>query len=117
MTLAFPKDQHFESEALRAAARAEGAHCVRCGRVTGNVCGRHYTGDRQHQYGKGRGRKCTDLAIAQLCNRCDADLTEGSADKSRPVARITHSEEFLHYAMLTLMLRKEEGVLMVRGEK
>lgn len=92
--------------------------CVRCGCADGTVCGRHYNGQRQAQYGKGRSQKCHDFAQAQLCNGCDAVLTEGAAAKGDPAARDAHSEEFLHLCMLTLIEREREGVLTVaRGVK
>ena len=94
---------------------AEGQTCIRCGSMHG-VCLAHYTGQRQHQYGKGRGIKGHDVIGADLCsggdNTCheyfdqykwkDDGLTEDQA-----------SEEFLHLCALTLVRRVQHGVVKV----
>ena len=96
-----------ESRKLRKAAH--GKPCVRCHTHFEGNSGRHYCGLRQHLYGKGRGQKCHDFLIADLCPQCDSELNEGSARKS-----VEHSEEFLHCCMLTLIRRHAEGVLEVK---
>ena len=90
---------------------AKDTPCVRCG-STGNVCARHYNGLRQHQYGKGRGIKASDLASADLCDECDAEFTEGVniIDGERAGKSIARSEEFLHLCMLSNIRRYQDGV-------
>jgi hypothetical protein len=99
------KQNPLKSEVLRRAARDN--ICVRCFRGNSTV-GCHYTGLRQHDYGKGKGIKCTDLAIADLCNDChryfDVDIVYKSIDKS---------EEFLHCIMLTIIRRHKEGIIKI----
>lgn len=82
--------------------------CIRCGGgQDGSVCARHYNGFRQQAYGKGMGEKCSDLASAELCARCDHRFTEGVGDRYS----IERSEQFLHYCMLTNIRRAERGDL------
>lgn len=106
-----PKERPLESQVLRRAC--QGGRCVACGAEDGTVCGRHYNGIRQHMLGKGRGIKCHDFAIAQLCNACDAALTEGAA--SGYSAQLAHSEEFLFLCVATLIEREREGMVTVKG--
>ena len=103
--------QSLVSRSLRAASN--GKACLRCGIEDGTICGRHYAGIRQHLYGKGRGKKCHDFAMADLCTSCDAVLSEGAAPKDDWQKRLMWSEEFQHYCLLTLMRRFSEGVLAI----
>lgn len=100
------------SRTLRRACR--GKRCVACGSKDETVCGRHYNGLRQHMLGKGRGIKAHDFAVAQLCNACDAALTEGCAEGYN--ARLAHSEEFLFLCLLTLIERERGGLICVKGK-
>ena len=88
-----------------------GLSCIRCRKNDGTVCGRHYNGQRQHQYGKGRGIKCHPFAVSDFCNDCDADFQEGSVCKSNPTARDIYSEEFLHWCMMSMIRRAEHGII------
>jgi len=88
-----------------------GLPCIRCGKQDGTVCGRHYNGIRQHQYGKGRGIKCSPLVVADFCNECDGDFQEGSVCKSNPTARDIYSEEFQHWTIMSLIRRQEQGII------
>lgn len=106
------KPETLTSAKLRAAARA-GNPCVRCGKHDGTVCGRHYNGQRQHMFGKGGRQKVDDFLIADLCNDCDAQFQEGAVPKSDIAARDAYSEEFLTLCVLTLIRRRDEGVLKV----
>ncbi len=106
-------------------AGAKGEPCVRCGSYEG-VCSAHYTGFRQHLYGKGRGIKCSDLMSAYLCSHCHVyfdvefgkipnnryDRTIGLAGHERREAKIVSlSEEFLHCIALTNIRRLAQGLL------
>ena len=86
---------------------AEGMPCIKCGIEDGTICARHYNGIRQHWYGKGRGKKCHDLASAELCMKCDDELSEGKGGWKSD----EHSEEFLHWCMMTNIRRAERGIL------
>ena len=79
-------------------ALAKHSACVRCEADDGTIVGAHYTGIRQHAYGKGRGLKGSDIAVAFLCRACHEYFDQPAERKS-----IERSEEFLHCIMLTLM--------------
>ena len=107
------KPETLRSTKLRAAARRPGNSCIRCGSSDGTICGRHYNGQRQHTFGKGGSQKVDDFLIADLCNDCDAEFTEGVVAKSDIAGRDAYSEEFLTLCVLTLIRRRDEGVLKV----
>ena len=86
-----------------------GKPCIRCGKSDGTVCGRHYNGLRQHQYGKGRGIKCHWSMVADFCNGCDGEFQEGSVPKADFVSRVEYSEEFQHWCTMSLIRREKEG--------
>ena len=93
-------------------ADARSGHaCIRCKVEDGTVCGRHYNGQRQHLYGKGRGIKGHPLMVADFCNRCDREFIEGSIPKSDYELQTERSEEFQHYCILSAIRRFENGVL------
>lgn len=96
---------------IMADARRQGAICVRCFISDGTVCGRHYAGMRQHALGKGRGIKGSPFAVADLCMKCDAEMSEGTVQKEEYPGRIARSEEFLFLCMQSLMGRVKRGVL------
>jgi hypothetical protein len=75
---------------------ARGQSCVRCGTNDGTVVLAHYTGPRQHQYGKGKGCKGSDAVGAHLCWGC-----HGYFDKYESGNTWERSEEFLHFCALT----------------
>lgn len=85
---------------------ASGQPCVRCGTNDGTVVAAHYTGLRQHWYGKGRGIKPTDIATADLCLKCHTYFDNPTERKS-----VERSEEFLHCILLTIMRRLQDGIL------
>ena len=88
-----------------------GKPCIRCKSNDGTVCGRHYNGQRQHAYGKGRGIKGHPFAVADLCTKCDEDFQEGTADKADPQARDEYSEDFQHWCLMSLIRRAEDGIV------
>ena len=87
---------------------ARGKNCIKCGAPNAYAC--HFNGVRQHSFGKGRGVKCSDMASAEFCHRCDQQFTEGSQDE-RWMNKWERSEEFLFYVTLTNIRRYEEGRL------
>lgn len=86
--------------------QARGQQCVRCGAWSETVVAAHYTGYRQHTYGKGRGVKPSDVAVADLCRECHEHFDRPEQRKSTEA-----SEEFLHCILLTIMRRLAAGVL------
>jgi len=98
------------AERIMADARS-GHLCIRCGSNDGTVCGRHYNGQRQHLYGKGRGIKCHPFLVADLCFDCDKLFQEGSVGKLELAERDSYSEAFLHECMMSLIRRAENGVI------
>ena len=87
-------------------ASASGEVCTRCESNDRTTVLAHYTGLRQHQYGKGMGRKGSDVVAAYLCAKCHAYFDRPTERKS-----IEASEEFLHCVVLTFMRLVENGVL------
>jgi hypothetical protein len=85
-------------------AMAKDQDCVRCG-SNGTTVTAHYTGLRQHQFGKGFGVKCDDVASAWLCHEChdyfDKQITERKS--------IERSEEFLFLIVMTNIKRFGDG--------
>ena len=79
-------------------ALAKHSACVRCEADDGTIVAAHYTGIRQHSYGKGRSLKGSDIAVAFLCCDCHKYFDQPTERKS-----IERSEEFLHCIMLTLI--------------
>lgn len=94
-----------------------GHPCIRCGcpgkDLEGHqqVYGRHYNGQRQHAYGKGRGIKCHPFLVADLCNICDSVFQEGSVSKEDYNLRNDYSEQFQHWILMTLIRRAENEVI------
>ena len=86
---------------------SKGQSCIRCGAPDVYSC--HYSGPRQHSYGKGRGCKASDLLTAEFCYKCDQLFSEGTT--SGFMDKWYRSEEFLHYVMLTNIRRLERGVI------
>ena len=101
-------DQNKQPRGKALLASAEGKVCIKCGRGNGEVCARHYNGQRQHQYGKGRGIKCHPLATAELCHNCDSVFSEGVKSGMSDDER---SEEWLHWIMMTNIRRFDSGEL------
>lgn len=69
----------------------------------------HYTGLRQHCFGKGTGHKGHDLIAADLCSKCHAafDQYKGKPD----YGKIDLSEQFLYCVAMTLIQDWHEGVI------
>ena len=83
-----------------------GKTCIRCGAPDAYAC--HYNGTYQHQYGKGRGIKCHDIATADFCHACDQIFTEGV----NPFESMDERDaQFLHYITLTNIRRFNDGDL------
>jgi hypothetical protein len=103
----------FRSRKLLDASRGE--VCVRCKRRDETVVGAHYTGARRLDYGGGMSIKVHDFCVADLCSECHSYMDTRSRDKE---GRWGHSEEFLHYVMLTLAKRFDSGAVRVamKGE-
>ena len=98
--------------------------CVCCGSQDGTVVGCHYTGIRQHLFGKGRGIKCHDVCVADLCSKCHAKFdgmdvskfaseTGAGAGERNYMRKIDASEQFMYLVLQTLVRRIEQGLVEV----
>lgn len=88
---------------------AAGKQCVRCGAQNGTTVPAHYTGLRQHTYGKGYGEKCSDITTADLCMSCHTYFDQPQQRKS-----VEASEDFLHCIVLTVLRRLRDKVLVIK---
>ena len=84
--------------------------CIRCGKV-GETRACHYNGPRQHDFGKGRGQKCSDLMTSEFCDDCDRVFSEGKCVVNAPPieAKWVRSEDFLYWIAMTNIRRIENG--------
>jgi hypothetical protein len=82
---------------------AKGSVCIRCNSPGAYAC--HYSGPRQHDFGKGRGIKCNDLMTAEFCHTCDQEFTEGSMIERWNSNKWERSEEFLFWVSMTNLRR------------
>lgn len=89
---------------------SHGRSCVRCGRDDGTTVRAHYTGTRQHWYGKGRGIKGHDLIAADLCYGCHQQLDQPNGDSER-------DEEWSHLCWMTVLRDHEDGLITIKGSK
>jgi len=88
---------------------AKGKNCIRCGAEHAYAC--HYNGFRQHMFGKGRGQKCSDIATAEFCKKCDDRFTEGSQNEAwgkGMIGESMRSEEFLYFVTMTNIRRYKD---------
>jgi len=94
---------------------AKGRSCACCGASDGTIVRAHYSGMRQHQYGKGRGIKGHDCIAADLCMKCHAKFDSYEIGKGETALQrdIDHSEQFLHLCFLTLVMDIQEGVYKI----
>ena len=81
---------------------ARGMTCANCGRQDETVVLAHYSGLRQHLFGKGQGIKGDDKYAAPQCGQCHLDgpfaegyVPPGFEHESRDIRRIAKSEEQL----------------------
>ena len=97
-------------------ADARNNPCIRCGSEEG-VYGRHYNGQRQHHFGKGRGRKGHGMMVADFCAACDRFFQEGSIPKhdrfpaADDAARDKYSEDFMFWCVMSQIRRVDNGVI------
>lgn len=84
--------------------------CIFCGSRDGTVVSAHYTGLRQHMFGKGRGIKCDDIFVADLCRKCHEDF---DSYKRHGRKSIEHSEEFMFAILMTIRKRIQQGFLKI----
>ncbi len=95
-------------------AGAKDQSCVNCGVSDGTIVSAHYTGLRGHLLGKGKGIKCHDLMIADLCYKCHHSFDVGY-DGSSFEKKIDLSEQFLYLIAQTLLRRVDQGIITVKG--
>lgn len=94
---------------------SRGQACINCGIEDGTICARHYNGHHQHIFGKGTGKKCHDLATADLCDNCERPFSEGKIDMF--LSSADRSDEFLKLCMLTNIRRMNQGVINAGSER
>ena len=89
-------------------AAAKGQSCVRpaCGKNNGTTISAHYSGKYSNLLGKGRGIKCHDIFVADLCVDCHSyfDQYESGNDDAR-------AAEFMICVHLTILRRWQMGVI------
>lgn len=84
------KDLPYRSKFIMNAAK-DAPYCMDCGKPNdGTIVGCHYTGPRQHSFGKATGKKGTDSAVAYLCSHCHKDY-----DDYKDKNDVDRSERFL----------------------
>ena len=107
------KHKPYRNRAMLDAARD--MPCIRCGRE-GETRACHYNGLWQHQYGKGRGQKCSDLMTAEFCHSCDQLFSEGklspfySKETDYKYLPEIRDAEFHHWIAMTNIRRIENGI-------
>lgn len=94
---------------------AKGQPCMNCHRVFETVVLAHYSGQRQHAFGKGRGIKGNDKAAAPQCMECHATgpfaegyIAPGFEDAPREVRKMAKSEEQLYQIVMWHMAEAGE---------
>jgi len=92
---------------------SQGRTCSYCEKQCPTVVRAHYTGLRQHAYGKGRGIKGSDLASADLCQSCHSDFDNLRIGEGKTLyeKKVDQSEQFLHCIMVTLHRDWEQGII------
>jgi len=100
----YAKQKTFKSKAFT--NKSKGNSCINCGASDAYAC--HYNGIWQHAFGKGRGIKCSDLATADFCKKCDDAHSEGVNIYSSKEER---DQMWLLFIMLTNIRRLNNGVL------
>lgn len=86
---------------------ARGMPCMNCGKPSPDVVLAHYSGLRQHMFGKGRGIKGDDEFAAPQCGYCHATgpfsegyIPPGFEHADRETRRVVASEEQLCQILL-----------------
>jgi hypothetical protein len=106
----FPKDTRLESEAHRNAA--EGQACIRCSKKDGTIIGAHYNGMFQHRLARGKGAKCHDFLLADLCSECHVYF-----DTFKEGNTYERAAEFLVLCAETMVRRHRQGTWKFTDEK
>ncbi len=80
---------------------------MNCGAINKTVVLAHYSGFRQHAFGKGRGCKGDDGAAAPQCGVChdngpfaEGHVVPGFADQSLAIRKAVKSEEQLYQIVM-----------------
>jgi len=87
---------------------SKGRSCVNCGCDDGTIVRAHYSGIRQHSYGKGTRIKGHDCIAADLCKKCHTKFDGYTTGNG-----IDESEQFLHLCALTLVRDIRDGVYKI----
>ena len=94
---------------------AKDRSCVCCGVEDGTIVRAHYSGMRQHEYGKGCAIKGHDCIAADLCQSCHRQFDTYAMGKgeTKILRQIDQSEQFLHYCMMTFLRDIEAGIYRI----
>lgn len=97
---------------------AKGEACTNCLAYTPDVVLAHFSGIRQHIYGKGRSVKCDDWYGAPQCGRCHANgpfaegwVRPGTEDWPEYARKVDKSEEQLHQIVMWHLSLMKRGLL------
>lgn len=85
--------------------------CAICGKQDGTTVPCHYTGFRQHAYGKCMSQKCNDLFTADLCGEDHARVDQPREWKSEEASR-----EFQAAILVSLHRDYKEGRMIFKDE-
>ena len=96
-------------------ASAKRQACIICGADDGTIVACHYTGFRQHMFGKGTGTKCSDLFTAHFCAKCHNtfDSNEVSDYEDRYMRKIDQSEQFMVGILKTWERLYQQGKIKI----
>lgn len=105
------KQPRIDSKRYRDASK-HAETCAHCGEYSDTIVPAHYSGMHANKLGKGAGIRSSDLAVADLCQRCHSHF-DSYADGRDEAAGF----DFLMAIMVTQLRRHADGLLIVKGEK
>ena len=69
--------------------------CKKCDKMNVNLALRRIESPRKNLMGKGTGGKCHPKGTALLCDPCDDFMSNKRPDKSNPLARAEHDDDWM----------------------
>lgn len=91
------KQENYRDKKLLSLAKGRSCSNPECGKQDGTIVRAHYTGIRQHLFGKAKGLKGHDWISADLCSTCHTMFDQPRVRKS-----VELSELFLTCIILTI---------------